>query len=128
MNMKKILLKYTAVVCLLIIFALYASSCYWPYIYLTGRWESEYPRMYIDFGGEWEYTGVLWNADGTTTDIYVSHLGAIFGIHDIKNNDKSIYWGTWSKKGNTLIMDLRYGGRIVMKRVGPATVDGKEYP
>lgn len=128
MNMKKILLKYTAVVCLLIIFALYASSCYWPYIYLTGRWESEYPRMYIDCGHE--KVGLLWNADGTVTKIHIQYLGGSFGIGSMETEEdsKPIYWGTQSLKGNTLIMDLRYGGRIVMKRVGPATVDGKEYP
>ena len=126
--MKRFLYKIVTVINVLIVLAVMLTSCVRARVDLTGRWESEYPRMYIDFGGEWEYTGVLWNADGTTTDIYVAHLGAIFGIHDIKNKHESIYWGTWSKKGNTLIMDLRYGGRIVMKRVGPATVDGKEYP
>lgn len=126
--MKRFLYKIVTVINVLIVLAVMLTSCVSVRVVLTGRWESEYPRMYIDFGGEWEYTGVLWNADGTTTDIYVSHLGAIFGIHDIKNKHESIYWGTWSKNGNTLIMDLRYGGRIVMKRVGPATVDGKEYP
>ena len=128
MDMKKILFKYIAAVCLLIIFALYASSCYWPYIYLTGRWESEYPRMYIDCGHE--KVGLLWNADGTVTKIHIQYLGGSFGISSMETEEdsKPIYWGTQSLKGNTLIMDLRYGGRIVMKRVGPATVDGKEYP
>ena len=122
--MKKILIKYIAVVCLLIIFVLYASSCYWPYIDLTGRWESEYPHMYIDFGEE--CTGVLWNADGTVTEIKTGWIPG-FGISNAETK-KTIFRGYYKCHNNTLILDLNDGGRIVMKRVGPATVDGKEYP
>ena len=84
--------------------------------------------MYIDCGHE--KVGLLWNADGTVTKIHIQYLGGSFGISSMETEEdsKPIYWGTQSLKGNTLIMDLRYGGRIVMKRVGPATVDGKEYP
>ena len=126
--MKRNLCSILLLIIISVVSVLSLSSCTYASSIPDGRWESEYPRMYIDFGGEWEYTGVLWNADGTTTDIGVAHLGETFGIYDIKTDDNAMYWGTWSKKGNTLIMDLRYGGRIVMKRVGPATVDGKEYP
>ena len=87
MDMKKILFKYIAGVGVLIIFALYASSCYWPYIYLTGRWESEYPRMYIDCGHE--NVGLLWNADGTVTKIHIQYLGGSFGISSMETEEDS---------------------------------------
>ena len=127
--MKRFLYKIVTVINVLIVLAVMLTSCVRARVYLTGRWESEYPRMYIDCGHE--NVGLLWNADGTVTKIQLWYLGGRFGISKMEteeDNSNSIYWGTQSLKGNTLIMDLRYGGRIVMKRVGPATVDGKEYP
>ena len=127
--MKRFLYKIVTVINVLIVLAVMLTSCVRARVYLTGRWESEYPRMYIDCGQE--NVGLLWNADGTVTKIQLWYLGGRFGISKMETEEgdsNSIYWGTQSLKGNTLIMDLRYGGRIVMKRVGPATVDGKEYP
>ncbi|UKI19513.1 MAG: hypothetical protein L6V89_10940 [Oscillospiraceae bacterium] len=126
--MKRFLYKIVTVINVLIVLAVMLTSCVRARVYLTGRWESEYPRMYIDCGHE--KVGLLWNADGTVTKIHIQYLGGSFGIGSMETEEdsKPIYWGTQSLKGNTLIMDLRYGGRIVMRRVGPATVDGKEYP
>ena len=126
--MKRFLYKIVTVINVLIVLAVMLTSCVSVRVVLTGRWESEYPRMYIDCGHE--KVGLLWNADGTVTKIHIQYLGGSFGIGSMETEEdsKPIYWGTQSLKGNTLIMDLRYGGRIVMKRVGPATVDGKEYP
>ena len=127
--MKRNLCSILLLIIISVVSVLSLSSCTYASSIPDGRWESEYPHMYIDFGEE--CTGVLWNADGTVTKIQLWYLGGRFGISKMEteeDNSNSIYWGTQSLKGNTLIMDLRYGGRIVMKRVGPATVDGKEYP
>lgn len=126
--MKRNLCSILLLIIISVVSVLSLSSCTYASSIPDGRWESEYPRMYIDCGHE--KVGLLWNADGTVTKIHIQYLGGSFGISSMETEEdsKPIYWGTQSLKGNTLIMDLRYGGRIVMKRVGPATVDGKEYP
>ena len=127
--MKRNLCSILLLIIISVVSVLSLSSCTYASSIPDGRWESEYPRMYIDCGQE--NVGLLWNADGTVTKIQLWYLGGRFGISKMETEEgdsNSIYWGTQSLKGNTLIMDLRYGGRIVMKRVGPATVDGKEYP
>ena len=126
--MKRNLCSILLLIIISVVSVLSLSSCTYASSIPDGRWESEYPRMYIDCGHE--NVGLLWNADGTVTKIHIQYLGGSFGIGSMETEEdsKPIYWGTQSLKGNTLIMDLRYGGRIVMKRVGPATVDGKEYP
>ena len=122
--MKRNLCSILLLIIISVVSVLSLSSCTYASSIPDGRWESEYPRMYIDFGEE--CTGVLWNADGTVTEI---KAGWIPGFY-ISNAEtkKTIFRGYYKCRNNTLILDLNDGGRIVMKRVGPATVDGKEYP
>ena len=122
--MKRNLCSILLLIIISVVSVLSLSSCTYASSIPDGRWESEYPHMYIDFAEK--CTGVLWNADGTVTEI---KTGWIPGFY-ISNAEtkKTIFRGYYRCHNNTLILDLNDGGRIVMKRVGPATVDGKEYP
>ena len=65
--MKRNLCSILLLIIISVVSVLSLSSCTYASSIPDGRWESEYPRMYIDFGEE--CTGVLWNADGTVTEI-----------------------------------------------------------
>lgn len=112
--------------------ALLMSSCDCSPIIPDGRWESESPEMFIEFGGGTPVSGLigananvgeLTNDDGTVTEIYFHALNGRFSIYKLRGDAMYeeerdlIYRGKYKLKNDTLTLTTEDDEKIVLKRV-----------